>query len=67
MLWKRCSTSLWIAMAKRSHEGWRHPLVPGKVTLSGQEGADAQGYQEVQVRAFLARIRAAEAAQEAER
>jgi len=49
-----------------SHEGWRHPLVPGKVTLSGQEGADAQGYQEVQVRAFLARIRA-EAAQEAER
>ena len=52
---------------KGSHEGWRHPIVPGKVTLSGQDGADAQGYQEVQVRALLARIRAAKAAQEAER
>ncbi len=52
---------------KGSHEGWRHPLVPGKVTLSGQDGADAQGYQEVQVRALLSRIRAAETAQEAER
>ncbi len=52
---------------RESHESWRHPLVPGKVTLSGQEGADAQGYQEVQVRAFLVRIRDAEAGQEAER
>lgn len=53
---------------KGSHTGWRHPLVPGKLTLSGRDGADVQDYQEAQARAFLAKIRAAGAvrAQEGE-
>ncbi len=32
-----------------SHERWTHPLVPGRVTLSGGDGDDAQRYQERQI------------------
>ena len=32
-----------------SHERWTHPLVRGRVTLSGGDGDDAQHYQEQQV------------------
>jgi predicted RNA binding protein YcfA (HicA-like mRNA interferase family) len=42
---------------KGSHAGWRHPLVPGKVTLSGNDGDDAQRYQERDVRDALAQLR----------
>lgn len=44
---------------KGSHTGWYHPLVRGKVTLSGSDGDDAKAYQEDQVRVFLEKIQKA--------
>jgi predicted RNA binding protein YcfA (HicA-like mRNA interferase family) len=35
---------------KGSHRKFSHPDYPGAVTLSGQDGDDAKGYQERQVR-----------------
>jgi len=35
---------------KGSHTKWKHPLVPDRVTLSGNDGDDAHGYQERNVR-----------------
>jgi predicted RNA binding protein YcfA (HicA-like mRNA interferase family) len=34
---------------KGSHTKWSHPLLPGKLTLSGKDGADAKPYQEQDV------------------
>ncbi|MGB3759609.1 MAG: type II toxin-antitoxin system HicA family toxin [Rivularia sp. (in: cyanobacteria)] len=34
---------------KGSHTNWYHPLLPGKVTLSGKDGSDAKAYQEKDV------------------
>jgi predicted RNA binding protein YcfA (HicA-like mRNA interferase family) len=31
---------------KGSHTNWTHPNVPTKVTISGNDGSDAQRYQE---------------------
>ncbi len=45
---------------KGSHTKWKHPLVPGAVTLSGGDGADAQGYQERRVREAIDEARDAE-------
>ena len=39
-----------------SHETWRHPS-GAKVTLAGADGADAQRYQERDLRQALARAR----------
>ncbi|NJM00832.1 MAG: type II toxin-antitoxin system HicA family toxin [Synechococcaceae cyanobacterium RM1_1_27] len=35
--------------AKGSHTKWSHPLLTGKVTLSGNDGDDAKTYQEKDV------------------
>jgi predicted RNA binding protein YcfA (HicA-like mRNA interferase family) len=35
--------------AKGSHTKWSHPLIPGKLTLSGKDGGDAKPYQEKDV------------------
>jgi len=43
-----------------SHVGWRHPLIPDKLTLSGHAGDDAKPYQETQLRVILAKARDAE-------
>lgn len=42
--------------AKGSHTKWSHPLIAGKLTLSGKDGADAKSYQERDVQAALKRI-----------
>ena len=34
---------------KGSHTNWYHPLLPGRVTLSGKDGSDAKDYQEKDV------------------
>lgn len=34
---------------KGSHTVWEHPLLPQKITLSGNDGNDAQRYQEKRV------------------
>lgn len=34
---------------KGSHTVWEHPLLPQKITLSGNDGSDAQRYQEKRV------------------
>jgi predicted RNA binding protein YcfA (HicA-like mRNA interferase family) len=34
---------------KGSHTNWIHPLYPGKITVSGKDGADAKRYQEKEV------------------
>ena len=39
-----------------SHEGWRHPLMPDKLTLAGRDGDDAKPYQEKQLRLLLAKL-----------
>ncbi len=35
---------------KGSHTNWVHPLYAGKITVSGQDGADAKRYQEKEVK-----------------
>lgn len=35
--------------AKGSHTKWSHPLLQGKLTLSGKDGVDAKLYQEKDV------------------
>ncbi len=34
---------------KGSHTKWSHPLLPGKLTLSGKDSSDAKSYQEKDV------------------
>jgi len=34
---------------KGSHTNWIHPLYPGKITVSGKDGADAKSYQEKEI------------------
>lgn len=41
---------------KGSHTKWSHPLLPGKLTLSGKDGADAKPYQEKDVDTALQRL-----------
>ncbi len=51
-----------VTPGKGSHTNWRHPLLPGtRVTLSGQDGADARRYHIEQVREALAQLRGVEA------
>ena len=38
---------------KGSHTVWSHPLLPYSLTLSGRDGADADRYQERDVRNAL--------------
>lgn len=38
---------------KGSHSRWKHPLLPYLITLSGNDGDDAQRYQEKDVRDAL--------------
>ena len=45
---------------KGSHTKWSHPLVPGAVTLSGHDGADAAPYQERDVREAVQQAKEAE-------
>ncbi len=48
---------------KGDHEMWRHPLAPQyQITLDGRPGSDAKRYQEDQVRAALAAVKAAKQA-----
>jgi predicted RNA binding protein YcfA (HicA-like mRNA interferase family) len=42
--------------AKGSHTKWSHPLLPGKLTLSGKDSSDARAYQENDVTNALERI-----------
>jgi len=42
---------------KGSHTVWEHPELPGAVTISGNDGDDAQRYQEAAVRRILMRLR----------
>jgi predicted RNA binding protein YcfA (HicA-like mRNA interferase family) len=42
--------------AKGSHTKWSHPLLPGKLTLSGKDGSDAKLYQEKDVDQALKRL-----------
>jgi predicted RNA binding protein YcfA (HicA-like mRNA interferase family) len=37
-------------MGKGTHTNWMHPNYPGKLTISGQDGADAKSYQDRDVR-----------------
>lgn len=51
---------------KGSHTNWYHPLLPGKVTLSGKDGADAKAYQEKDVNNAIQIIEEIEKFQEEE-
>lgn len=41
---------------KGSHTKWYHPLLPGTLTLSGQDGSDAKPYQERDVSSALQKL-----------
>lgn len=41
---------------KGSHTVWSHPLLPGKLTLSGKDGADAKPYQEKDVNTAIQKV-----------
>jgi predicted RNA binding protein YcfA (HicA-like mRNA interferase family) len=38
---------------KGSHTNWLHSLYPGKITISGKDGADAKRYQENEILAAI--------------
>lgn len=42
--------------AKGSHTKWSHPLLLGKITISGSDGSDAQTYQEKDVDQAIKRV-----------
>ena len=42
---------------KGSHTNWIHALYPGKITISGRDGADAKRYQEKEVCLAVARVK----------
>jgi len=41
---------------KGSHTKWFHPLLPGKLTLSGNDGDDAKRYQEKDINNALKKL-----------
>jgi len=43
--------------AKGSHTKWSHPLLSGKIVLSGKDGSDAKPYQEKDVETALRRLK----------
>ena len=45
---------------KGSHRRWVHPLYPGHVAMSGNEGHDAKSYQEQKVREVIQGVRDAQ-------
>ncbi|MUL38347.1 type II toxin-antitoxin system HicA family toxin [Gloeocapsopsis dulcis] len=49
---------------KGSHTKWFHPLLPGKLTLSGKDGDDAKPYQEKDVNGAIQKIKKIEEEQE---
>jgi predicted RNA binding protein YcfA (HicA-like mRNA interferase family) len=51
---------------KGSHSNWYHPLLAGKVTLSGKDGNDAKAYQEKDVNNAIQRVENTQKAQEEE-
>jgi predicted RNA binding protein YcfA (HicA-like mRNA interferase family) len=38
---------------KGSHTNWVHSMYPGKITVSGKDGADAKRYQENEILAAI--------------
>ena len=42
---------------KGSHTKWSHPLLSGKIVLSGKDGSDAKPYQEKDVGKALKRLK----------
>jgi predicted RNA binding protein YcfA (HicA-like mRNA interferase family) len=42
---------------KGSHTTWSHPLLSGKIVLSGKDGSDAKPYQEKDVEKALQTLR----------
>ena len=42
---------------KGSHSVWVHPLYKGSITLSGQDGKDAQRYQEQDVQRAIREVK----------
>ena len=45
-----------FSAGKGSHTKWFHPLLLGKLTLSGQDGGDAKTYQEKGVKKALEKL-----------
>lgn len=51
---------------KGSHTNWFHPLLAGRVTLSGKDGNDAKLYQEKDVNNALQKLEEIKKAQQEE-
>ncbi|WP_442945084.1 type II toxin-antitoxin system HicA family toxin [Nostoc sp.] len=52
---------------KGSHTNWYHPLLSGRVTISGKDGSDAKAYQEKDVNNALQRLEEIKNTQEEEK
>jgi predicted RNA binding protein YcfA (HicA-like mRNA interferase family) len=57
---RKAGFSLVKGQGKGSHTKWRHPLVPGSISVSGADGADAKDYQEADIHVWIARAQEAE-------
>jgi predicted RNA binding protein YcfA (HicA-like mRNA interferase family) len=51
---------------KGSHTNWFHPLLLGRVTLSGKDGDDARSYQEKDVKNAIESVETIRKAQQEE-
>jgi predicted RNA binding protein YcfA (HicA-like mRNA interferase family) len=51
---------------KGSHTNWYHPLLAGRVTISGKDGNDAKEYQEKDVNNAIKKIAEVKKAQKEE-
>lgn len=56
-----------FSSGKGSHTKWSHPLLPGKIVLSGSDGTDAKYYQEKDVNNVLQKLEEIEKEQQEEK
>lgn len=52
-----CKAGFKESSGKGSHTKWSHPLLSGKIVLSGKDGNDAKPYQEKDVEQALKRLK----------
>ena len=50
-------TSATVLARKGSHTKWSHPLLSGKVVLSGKDSSDAKSYQEKDINKALSKLK----------
>ncbi len=49
-----------MRVGKGSHTNWYHPRYPGRITIAGNDGADARRYLEIEVQKGVDTVEGAE-------